>query len=226
MQNQTAFRINIIKTYFKKNLQSKWDLAENLYLLLKKYELNHALNSFKSSYPNNKVRAKNRKNITRKFEIFIKRLNKNRNAIICVPTFKMVYYFSKYSFEVSLRTYKNILKSNNIYVLSCKANIKKKNRKRIKFSKDKQQIINMDIIDDLEKWKATRIYKGKRCHFGLSIQLDVCEHAWIQDEKFHIYKAIDSFTGKVIETNTEKEETGKGYVSILGQILSKLISQD
>ena len=227
--NKTAFRLDVIRTYYErgKNL-TKTELAnkmsvsrKTLYKLLNQYSLNNTLNPYKRSYSNNKVEDKTINNVTKEFELRIRKLNKNRNETIYMPTFKMAYNFSEYSLEVSLRTYQNILKSNNIYVPSCKRKTKKDIRRRIKLSKNKQQIINMDLVNDLDDLKAKRIYKGKKGHFGLSVEFDACEHAWIKDEKFHIYKAVDSFTGKIIAMHAEKEETGKGYLSILRQMLTK-----
>lgn len=43
----------------------------------------------------------------------------------------------------------------------------------------------------------------------------------MKNKKFHIYKTVDGLKGKVIVIHAQKEETGKGYLSILREILTK-----
>ena len=94
---------------------------------------------------------------------------------------KLVKEYDKPSFFQYKRTYQNIIKENNFYLLSCNRSTKKLINKRIKNLKNPPK--NIEIIEEMETIKLQRKYIGKYFPFGDTIEIDARIHPWFNDEK-------------------------------------------
>ena len=54
--------------------------------------------------------------------------------------------------------------------------------------------------------------------FGDTVEIDTCQHSWYNDEKVHLYRAVDAGSGFVLVEHVEKEETSMGYLSLIRKL--------
>lgn len=47
-------------------------------------------------------------------------------------------------------------------------------------------------INKLTILKENKPYIGKSLSFGIVVELDACQHQWVNKEKLHIYHVIDA----------------------------------
>ncbi|MDF9867853.1 transposase [Bacilli bacterium PM5-3] len=103
---------------------------------------------------------------------------------------------------------------------------KKARRKTKRNHKSNKSIIKLDSVSD-EVITIDNEIPIHDCHprqerakyFGEIIQMDASQHLWFGDTKAHLHLAIDDATGKILSAFFDKQETLKGYYTLLYQIL-------
>ncbi len=120
--------------------------------------------------------------------------------------------------KVCKKTMHNYLLESGIYSPRSNRSTKRRIRKEARKDKTIQQVIK--ILDKYEKEVKTRPYYGKNdLKFGEVVELDACQDFWFNDEKYHLYSAIDASTSLVLAIHIEKEETTNGYYILLRKLM-------
>lgn len=123
--------------------------------------------------------------------------------------------------KVTLRTIDNYLKRAGYYSPKSHHKTKREMRKLNKL-KDKQLAIEPEAPQDYEPMRKIKPYFGKKHGIcGDVVELDACQHEWFNNEKYHIYSAIDAATGTLLALHCEKEETNEGYYRLIKDITVK-----
>lgn len=116
------------------------------------------------------------------------------------------------------KTVHNYLLQSGIYSPRSNRATKRRIRKEAKKNKTLNKFIK--ILDKYENEKKTRPYYGKNdLHFGEVVEIDACQDYWFNDEKYHIYSAVDASTSLVLAIHIEKEETTNGYYILLRKLM-------
>lgn len=125
------------------------------------------------------------------------------------------------NFDFSFKTLNNLLLESLIYSPVAYKSTKRNIRKKIKQLNKKEVSKEIIKINKLTILKENKPYIGKSLSFGTVVELDTCQHQWVNKEKFHIYHAIDAQTGMLLAVHIEKEETTLGYYKLLRKLFSK-----
>lgn len=125
-------------------------------------------------------------------------------------SYTFIYKLLKKNFILSPKPYK-----------STKAKMKKLLKEKLDSGKElnkleKKLLIQNNIISP--KYSHARLPRSK--YFGESVQMDASNDYWFNGVKSFLHGAIDCNTGRVLGLYFTKEETLKGYYSVLRQILS------
>lgn len=225
-KNKRNFQFDIIEKWIKSDKKINISkIAKELgvsrqqvYRLLKKY---HG-NQFFIDHSNTNRIKKDQLKIKEVQELYLNYCNqikRQRNDDHFVPNFKIFNDFLlKDKYHLSQRTVYNYLIDGLIYSPDSRYKTKKEIRKKIKVLNKTSQIL--DVIDnDKNEIKKIKPYKSKNTGiFGDIVEIDACQHQWFNNEKYHIYTAVDRKSGYLLATHIEKEETTKGYYILLSKL--------
>ena len=225
-KNKRMYQNDVITKWMQDDRKNITKLARNLgcsrqnaYRLIEKYKSQELLIDHKLVN-----RSKTDKTIVKKVvDEYLDYCQKSRDFRkdgTFIPNFKIFNDFVlKPKLNLSNRTIHNYLISNLIFSPDSRKKTKKKIRKEIKEkNNDKKEILNLIDIENKEMMKI-KPYKTKKTGiFGDVVEIDACQHQWFNDEKFHLYAAVDRKSGFILATHLEKEETTKGYYFLLGKL--------
>ncbi|MCK5867542.1 MAG: DDE-type integrase/transposase/recombinase [Mycoplasmataceae bacterium] len=93
---------------------------------------------------------------------------------------------------------------------------------RAKIRKLKNGLSDETLVTKLqEQLEILNNYKPSVMKSGIAgdiIEIDACNDVWINNEKQHIYFAVDAFTNTLLGFWIEKEETTIGYINLLKEV--------
>lgn len=125
---------------------------------------------------------------------------------------------------ISLSSFSKYMLKNNICSPKSTHKTKRIIRKNIKeLAKEKDSKTNAMLVKQIfenDLYKNVKPYKGKKdliC--GYTIEIDACQDFWFNNEKYHLYIAVESKTGFLLAIHIEKEETTIGYYILLINVI-------
>lgn len=102
---------------------------------------------------------------------------------------------------------------------------KSKRKTKREINKKIKELNNPKVKDEIKKinqydvFKEIRPYKGKDYAFGEIVELDACQHRWINGNKYFVYHAVDTQTSMILASHVELQETTIGYYKLIYKLL-------
>lgn len=234
MKKYTNFelkRILIQRTFTKyKNTNcSILQLSKLLNLSVK--QTRRLLNQFNKN-PDSMLNHKNKSKMSYRLKDCFSFINEYKNQTIQINSFRNDESF-RMSFSefynsnehirsfCSLRTLNTKFQQALIYSPVAYRSTKRKINKQIKELANPKVEKEINKMNQYEIFKEVKPYKAKDWAFGEIVELDACQHRWINNNKYFIYHAVDAQTGMILAIHVEKEETTIGYYKLLDKMLSK-----
>ena len=225
-KNKRMFQNDVISKWMLNDRKNITKLAkklgcsrQNAYRLIKKYQNNDLMVDHKlvNKSKSNEITIKK---VTDKYLEYCQKSKDFREDESFVPNFKIFNDFVlKPEINLSHRTIYNYLVSNLIFSPDSRKKTKRRIRKEIKEQhKEKLKILDLIDIENKELLKIKPYKTKKEGFFGDIIEIDACQHRWFNNEKFHLYAAIDRKSGFLLALHLEKEETTKGYYFLLRKL--------
>ena len=230
-------RLNIDSIKYIKKEIKRWEkVGTNKYsVLAKKLGVSRQTASiWYSKYMMNTLEVKQGQTPSNKFD---DRFNRNIVNLYLSDSLKLLERLGKDSHRPTLSDFKDFnsiecstehirttLIKNDIHFARPKRETMKQIRKSIKtkIRKLKNGLSDETLITELkEQLEILDSYKPLVMKSGIPgdiIEIDACNDLWINNEKQHIYFAVDAFTNTLLGFWIEKEETTIGYINLLKKV--------
>ncbi|WP_406617270.1 hypothetical protein [Mycoplasmopsis adleri] len=142
----------------------------------------------------------------------------------CSVSLIFFYDYCLKDFGKNNMTYRLFIKNlvaKGFYSKNMTKKTKKKARENLrKLKENNGDVIAIKRLIKYNETMETTMFKARKCRdnnldFGEIVELDACEHRWMNGEKSNIYVAVDSSTSRVLAVHIEQEETNLCYMKLL-----------
>ena len=228
--NKRIYQKDVIEDWIKKGAKNKSELARRLHItrqhtnkLICLYYNETILNPHKNSLNVDK-NQEIREIIADKYLKYCDEIAKFRDDSSFRPTFTDFYENKNIQerYEITYRTVCNYLDQSLIYSPQAKRKTKRKIKKlRKELENPKIDFAKLEQQEEINQARKIKPYRGKTSgEFGEVVEIDASQHRWFNNEKFHIYIAIDRRSGMLLAFHIEKEETTAGYCHLLTDLFN------